>query len=121
MSEYAGDEAIGVLFRNHTTVPKLLENTPLTALFLDLDLSILGATEEEYDPYSRHIRSEYCQFTEEEYNKGRTAVMKAFLERERLYFTPHFYAKYESIARRNIQNEIDSLHKMSKSISEHSM
>lgn len=116
-SEYAGDNDILTLFRElPTTPPAILENSDLTASFLDLDLSILGAMEEEYDAYAQQIREEYCHFSWEDYSKGRRAVMEGFLKRERLYFTPHFYNKYESVARNNIQSEIDSLQNTQESV-----
>lgn len=113
-SEYAEDDDILRLFRELSTThghvhPAIMENSDVTALFLDLDLSILGGTEEEYDAYAREIRQEYCQYSWEDYCNGRSDVMKGFLRRERLYFTTHFYNKYESVARNNIQREIDIL------------
>lgn len=63
----------------------------------------------EYDMYAEQIRREYSHYTEEEYCRGRIAVLQRFLKRERLYFTDQYYEKYEAIARRNIQGEINSL------------
>lgn len=116
-SEYAGDNDIITLFRElPTTSRAVVENMHLTELFLDLDLSILGATEEEYDAYARQIREEYSHYPWEAYSKGRRAVMEGFLKRERLYFTPHFHNKLEAAARNNIQREIDSLQNTQESV-----
>lgn len=109
-SEYPEDDDIIRLFRETTQVhSEIRESLDVTALFLDLDLSILGGTEEEYDAYAREIREEYCHYSWDDYCKGRSEVMDGFLRRERLYFTTHFYNKYESVARNNIQREIDIL------------
>ena len=87
----------------------LLGNGNLVAIFLDLDLSILGAPECEYKKYAKQIRREYGQYPLETYCRGRVDVLKSFLERERMYFSDYFYGKYEERARENIQQEIQSL------------
>jgi len=81
----------------------------LIQLFLDLDVSILGAPVEEYNTYAKQIRKEYSSFSWEEYRKGRMEVMTAFLQRERIFLTDHFHATYEQQARSNIQRELNSL------------
>ena len=101
------------LLQEHATTPHLLENTELIALFLDLDLSVLGMSEDDYDTYAKQIREEYSHYSSTEYNEGRIALLQGFLQRERLYFTDYFYTKYESMARKNIQREIHSLQRAS--------
>jgi predicted metal-dependent HD superfamily phosphohydrolase len=107
--EYTKCTAIQDLFRAHKTVPRLLQGTNLAAVFLDLDLSILGASEDEYDGYKKQIREEYSYYSVDEYKNGRIKIMKGFLNRERLYFTDDFHMKYETRARENIEREIKSL------------
>jgi predicted metal-dependent HD superfamily phosphohydrolase len=80
-----------------------------TALFLDLDLAILGAEESEYDAYARAIREEYRFVSEEDYRKGRTQVLRQFLERPRIYLTEPMFARYEQKARQNLAREITAL------------
>jgi len=81
----------------------------LIALFLDLDISILGAEEDKYNTYAKQIRQEYSSYSWDAYCKGRSKVMTSFLQRERIFFTTHFREKYEQHARRNIQRELNSL------------
>jgi predicted metal-dependent HD superfamily phosphohydrolase len=81
----------------------------LAAVFLDLDLSILGAEEERYMEYTRRIREEYGNYSWEDYRRGRAKVLKSFVARDRLYFSDYFYKRYEGRARENIQREIQSL------------
>ena len=107
--EYTKRTAVQDLFRAHKTVPRLLQGTNLAAVFLDLDLSILGASEDNYDVYTKQIREEYSYYSVEEYRNGRIKVMKELLNRERLYFTDYFHMKYEVRARENIEREIKSL------------
>ena len=81
----------------------------LAPLFLDLDLTILGATLDEYDEYCSQIRREYECYSDQQYRQGRIKVLRSFLDRETLFFTPHFRKKLESKARRNIEREIEIL------------
>jgi len=107
--DYKGNETVELLFQEHGSVPRILENMSLTELLLDFDLAILGTSKVEYDIYAEQIRREYSHYTEEEYCRGRIAVLQRFLKRERLYFTDQYYEKYEATARRNIRGEINSL------------
>ena len=81
----------------------------LVDIFLDLDLSILGAAEDEYGDYARHIRKEYEQYSWEEYCRGRMEVLELFLGRKRLFFSDYFHEKYEEYAKENIIREIRTL------------
>jgi predicted metal-dependent HD superfamily phosphohydrolase len=78
-------------------------------LFLDLDLAILGAHEETYRQYSNAIRAEYNWVPGPAYREGRTRVLKHFLERPALFFTPAPAARYEMQARHNIEWELQEL------------
>lgn len=80
-----------------------------TKLFLDLDLSILGMTEEIYQQYRKVIREEYSWVSDALYREGRSKVLKSFLDRERIYATAEMNQKYELQARKNIDAEIESL------------
>lgn len=78
-------------------------------ILLDADLSILGATTDEYCSYAKAIRREYAGLSAKEYRLGRKQVLENFLQRERIYHTPQMFAALESLARHNIQEEIKSL------------
>lgn len=78
-------------------------------LFLDADLAILGASPERYAAYAAAVRREYAHVPDTDYRIGRSAVLKKFLGRPQLYFTPEMRARYEAIARKNIAMEIHSL------------
>ena len=78
-------------------------------LFLDMDLAILGMSEEIYKEYSETIRQEYAWVFESMYRRGRKKVLKSFIKRERIYFTDEMKVGYEEQARKNINNEIKSL------------
>jgi len=85
-------------------------------LFLDMDLAILGMSEEIYKEYSQAIRQEYSWVSESVYRKGRKKVLKSFVEREKIYFTDEMKARYEEQARKNINNEIKSLEARKKTL-----
>jgi predicted metal-dependent HD superfamily phosphohydrolase len=84
-------------------------DTPDAGLFLDADLSILGAEEETYAAYREAIREEYAWVPEAAYREGRLKVLKSFLRRERLYFTASLTERLEARARRNLADEIRTL------------
>lgn len=78
-------------------------------LFLDADLSILGANEETYNAYSEAIREEYSWVPDAAYREGRLKVLTNFLGRERLFYTEPLAELFEARARSNLSNEIRSL------------
>jgi predicted metal-dependent HD superfamily phosphohydrolase len=79
------------------------------AVFLDADLAILGAAEEEYDRYAAAIRREYGWVPDDRYREGRAAVLERFLARERIYCTQRAHQALEGRARANLTREIASL------------
>ena len=79
------------------------------AVLADADLSILGASPEVYRAYTAATRDEYGWLTAEEWRLGRSAVLKGFLARPRLYATDRGRARWELAARRNLGAELASL------------
>ena len=79
------------------------------ALFLDMDLSILGAPREEFEKYDRAIRQEFIAIPDQVFLPRRRAVMAGFLERERLFLTDTFHQIYDVAARANLTRLVASL------------
>lgn len=77
-------------------------------LFLDADLSTLGASEMAYWAYARQIRREYQAVPEELYRAGRRQVLARLLAAPVLFHTPALRAELDAPARRNLQAEIDA-------------
>ena len=77
-------------------------------LFMDIDFSILGSSESEYNEYTKGIRKEYSSFPNFLYKKGRLDFLEKMLKKENIFLTLEF-KKFEEIARKNILNEINSL------------
>jgi predicted metal-dependent HD superfamily phosphohydrolase len=69
-------------------------------LLVDIDLSILGQSEERFDEYERQIRKEYERVPEEQFVAGRAKILQSFLDRPTIYATQFFREKYEAQARR---------------------
>lgn len=79
------------------------------ALFLDMDLSILGAPPAEFDAYEDATRLEYGWVEEHGWRAGRAAVLKKFLARPFIFHTGIFRRSHESQARENIARSIARL------------
>jgi predicted metal-dependent HD superfamily phosphohydrolase len=77
-------------------------------LFLDADLSILGAPETAYWEYARQIRREYRLVPEEVYRPGRRKVLAKLLAAPVLFHTPALHDELDAAARRNLQAELDA-------------
>jgi predicted metal-dependent HD superfamily phosphohydrolase len=82
---------------------------PDKLLFLDLDLSVLGGEATEYDAYSDAIRREYAHVSDSDFRAGRAAVLRTFLAKENLYFTPEFQRRLQQRARANLERELQKL------------
>lgn len=80
-----------------------------TNLLLDIDLSILGKSPEEYQQYCKSIRKEYRIYPDFMYRKERIKVLKSILELDAIYKTDFFKQAYENQARENITLEINQL------------
>jgi len=79
------------------------------ALFLDMDLSILGAPRHVYDRYEAAIRAEYAFVPEDRFRAGRGAILKDFLLREKLYFTALAAHLWQAPAHENLSRALDAL------------
>ena len=79
------------------------------ALFLDMDLSILGSPEADFDTYEEAVRREYDWVPEPQWRQGRRAVLAGFLVRPSIYATARFQASHEAAARRNLARAIARL------------
>ena len=74
------------------------------ALFLDIDLSILGQSKAVYVNYEQAIRAEYQHVPLWLYKLGRKRLLKRFLRQPQIYYSDFFQEKFEQQARVNIQS-----------------
>jgi dephospho-CoA kinase len=79
------------------------------AVFLDIDLAVLGRSPSTYAQYAEGIRHEYCHVGHAAFSEGRAEVLKGFAAHEHLYFTERARAELEAQARANIASEIQQL------------
>ncbi|TDN38014.1 hypothetical protein A8B98_01225 [Hymenobacter sp. UV11] len=75
-------------------------------LFLDADLSILGAPEAAYWDYARQVRREYRLVPDLLYRPGRRQVLAKLLAAPVLFHTSSLRAELDAPARRNLQAEL---------------
>jgi predicted metal-dependent HD superfamily phosphohydrolase len=91
--------------RGHDTAT----DDPDTALLLDIDLAILGASYARFDEYEQQIRAEYAHVPEADFRTGRARLLRGFLARPRLYATDAYHEALEPRARENLQRSIERL------------
>lgn len=75
----------------------------------DIDLAVLGEEPLTYDSYVTSVREEYRWAEDELWKKGRTAVLRQMLKRDRLYITPEFENEFTLQAIDNLSRELTSL------------
>lgn len=83
-----------------------LEEQEDLAEFLDMDLSILGASPAAFDAYDRAIRKEYLHVPRPLYEMGRRKILKGFLSREHIYLSDWGRASFEARARENLARRV---------------
>jgi predicted metal-dependent HD superfamily phosphohydrolase len=79
------------------------------ALFLDMDLAILGAAPDAFDAYEQAVRREYGWVEEPMWRTGRSAVLKNFLARPHIFHTEEFRQRFEPQARQNMARSLKAL------------
>jgi len=94
-----------VLATRHAAVPDGAD----AKLLVDVDLSILGAPEARFAEYERQVRQEYGWVPEEAFHRGRSQVLRSFLERGAIYGTTWFAERLEAKARANLERSIRAL------------
>ncbi|MFN0180255.1 MAG: hypothetical protein ACKVZ0_15755 [Gemmatimonadales bacterium] len=94
-----------ILATHHHLAPP---NTPDGAIFLDLDLAILGSPPDQYRRYAEAIRAEFRWVPGLIYRAKRIEVLGGFLRRKAIYLTDPFLDR-EGPARQNLAEEIATL------------
>ncbi len=78
-------------------------------LFLDMDLSVLGASETAFDAYEAGVRREYAHVPEPDFRAGRAAILERFLARDRMFLSDWGVARFEAPARTNLRRSLARL------------
>jgi predicted metal-dependent HD superfamily phosphohydrolase len=79
------------------------------ALFLDMDLSILGSTPDLFSAYEDAVRREYGWVPDALWHEGRRKILQGFLDRPAIYASPQFSASHEAAARANLARSLERL------------
>jgi predicted metal-dependent HD superfamily phosphohydrolase len=82
---------------------------PDAQLVVDIDISTLGASPEDFQRYSDSIRKEYFWVPEEQYRQGRKATLKRFLAQSPLYHHLPVRQRFEARAKRNLTEALAEL------------
>jgi predicted metal-dependent HD superfamily phosphohydrolase len=86
----------------------MIAENPARAVVVDIDLSVLGSEQGDYDDYVRAIRSEYA-ISNDAWRVGRGAFLAKMLERKRIFHTEWMRSEGEARARLNMRRELDVL------------
>lgn len=78
-------------------------------IFLDLDLSVLGAEDDAFDAYEAGVRHEYRHVPDADFRRGRAAILAGFLARDRLFLSDWGHARFEARARANLRRSLAAL------------
>ncbi len=83
-------------------------------LICDIDLSILGTSQETYQLYAKAIRTEFAWVPESMFLKSRINVLSSFMSRKSIFYTDFYKDSHEACARRNIICELEELNTLLK-------
>ena len=80
------------------------------ALFLDLDMAVLGSGRAGYDAYEQGIAAEYEPvYGRERFVAGRAAFLAGVLQRPQLFLTRPFQDRLDAAARNNLHRALQRL------------
>lgn len=94
--------------KHHHVEESETENDEDLGIFLDMDLSILGAEQERYEKYIKDIRLEYNMYSDFAYGYGRYRALQSFISKEnKQIFCSRVFRPLNSRARENIGWEMN--------------
>lgn len=80
-----------------------------TTLLLDIDLAILGSNRERFARYEDDVRREFEWVPSDVFSSKRSAILRGFLARPKIYRTEAFRVRLEARARINLEWSIARL------------
>lgn len=78
-------------------------------ILVDVDLSILGRSIDEFELYEANVRKEYGWVPEDTFKAVRKQILEGFLQRPAIFGTDYFRDRYEIQARKNLESSIQKL------------
>lgn len=85
-----------------STTHRELPDDPGAQYVVDVDISGMGMSAENFDRDSASIRKEFAHLNDADFNRGQAVFLQKLLDRPRIYATDFFYDLCEATARRNI-------------------
>jgi predicted metal-dependent HD superfamily phosphohydrolase len=79
---------------------------PAGDLFLDADLSVLGADPDVFDAYERGVRAEWSWVPDAAFADGRATFVRGMLARPAIFLTERYRARLEARARKNLERSL---------------
>ena len=76
------------------------------ALFVDIDMSILGAAPARFDEYERDVAREYAAIPPDIYAAGRRHFLTRVLAGDRIFLSERFAAELDAPARANLRRAL---------------
>lgn len=76
------------------------------AVLCDADLAILASSPRRYARYAAAVRAEYARVPDDDFRRGRAAVLAGLLAHEHLFATASGRARWEAPARQNLSHEL---------------
>lgn len=78
---------------------------------LDIDMSILGSSPEDYARYASAVRQEWCPSvtSDQKFTAGRITFLKGVLAEPRIFNLPEAVERWEAAARSNLLREVGEL------------
>ena len=94
-----------ILATRHQAAPQEYD----AQLVVDIDLSILGASQTRYREYEDQIRQEYAWVEDSAFRRGRIGVVQHFLSQPFIYSTDDYRERFEARARSNLARSVAAL------------
>lgn len=79
------------------------------AVLCDADLAVLAASPRRYARYASAVRAEYARVPEDDFRRGRAAVLRTLLDRPWIFATVPGRTRWEARARENVTAELARL------------
>jgi len=79
------------------------------AVLVDADLAVLGGDPRSYSAYVNGVRAEYAHVDDAAWRSGRAAVLRGFLQTDRVFHTDEMRKALETRARANMAAELAGL------------
>lgn len=78
-------------------------------LLVDIDLSVLGSSDAQFEQFEIGVRREYKWVPGPLYRRERRRILQSFIDRDSIYCTAELSSRFESRARKNLAHAIRTL------------